>query len=200
LYISGSFLGVQVVEVAEELVEAVHRRQVLVPVGKVVLAELAGGVALLVEERRDGHDLVRHADRRGGNADLREPGPVDALPSDERRPAGGARLLAVRVGEHHAFPRDPVDVRRAVAHQAMRVAGEVGDADVVTPDHQDVRLLRISHRVLPWCGVGPRMVGAASCWLDESSDAPPADFHVDPPSPSPRRDVREPLVVFDTAG
>ena len=39
-------LGVEVVEVAEELVEAVHRRQVLVAVALVVLAELAGGVAL----------------------------------------------------------------------------------------------------------------------------------------------------------
>ena len=35
-------LGVQVVEVAEELVEAVHRRQVRVAVAEVVLAELTG--------------------------------------------------------------------------------------------------------------------------------------------------------------
>ena len=39
-------LGVQVVEVAEELVEAVVRRQHLVAVAEVVLAELAGHVAL----------------------------------------------------------------------------------------------------------------------------------------------------------
>jgi hypothetical protein len=39
-------LGVEVVEVAEELVEAVVGRQVLVAVAEVVLAELAGGVAL----------------------------------------------------------------------------------------------------------------------------------------------------------
>ena len=36
---------VEVVEVAEELVEAVHGRQELVEVAEVVLAELAGGVA-----------------------------------------------------------------------------------------------------------------------------------------------------------
>jgi hypothetical protein len=34
-------LGVEVVEVAEELIEAVHGRQVLVAVAEVVLAELA---------------------------------------------------------------------------------------------------------------------------------------------------------------
>ena len=39
-------LGVEVVEVAEELVEAVHGGQELVAVAEVVLAELAGGVAL----------------------------------------------------------------------------------------------------------------------------------------------------------
>jgi hypothetical protein len=41
----GLLLGVQVVEVAVELVEAVDRRQQLVAVAQVVLAELAGGVA-----------------------------------------------------------------------------------------------------------------------------------------------------------
>jgi hypothetical protein len=38
-------LGVQVVEVAEELVEPVHRREEFVPVAEVVLAELPGRVA-----------------------------------------------------------------------------------------------------------------------------------------------------------
>ena len=43
----GLLLGVEVVEVAEELVEAVGRRKILVAVAEVVLAELAGGVAAL---------------------------------------------------------------------------------------------------------------------------------------------------------
>jgi hypothetical protein len=43
-------LGVQVVEVAEELVEAVVGRQVLVAVAEVVLAELAGHVAVRLEQ------------------------------------------------------------------------------------------------------------------------------------------------------
>ena len=40
------FLCIQVVEIAEELIESVHGRQVRVAVAQVVLAELAGGVAL----------------------------------------------------------------------------------------------------------------------------------------------------------
>ena len=47
-------LGVEVVEVAEELVEPVDRRQVLVQVAEVVLAELAGGVAVVLEQLGDG--------------------------------------------------------------------------------------------------------------------------------------------------
>ncbi len=42
----GLFLGVEVIQVAEKLVEAVIRRQHLVAVAQVVLAKLAGDVAL----------------------------------------------------------------------------------------------------------------------------------------------------------
>ena len=49
----GLLLGVEVVEVAEELVEAVVGGQELVAVAEVVLAELAGRVALLLERGRD---------------------------------------------------------------------------------------------------------------------------------------------------
>jgi len=45
--------GVEVIQVAEELVEAVQGGQVFVAVAEVVLAELAGGVALRLERRRD---------------------------------------------------------------------------------------------------------------------------------------------------
>ena len=47
-------LGVEVVQVAEELVEPVHGRQELVAVAEVVLAELAGRVAERLEQLRDG--------------------------------------------------------------------------------------------------------------------------------------------------
>ena len=47
------FLGVEMVEVAVEFIEAVDRRQELVAVTQVVLAELAGGVALHLEQFGD---------------------------------------------------------------------------------------------------------------------------------------------------
>ena len=83
--------------------------------------------------------------------DLAKTASEDALAENEGRPTGRAGLLGVVVGEAHAFTCDAVDVRGAVSHQAVRVGADVGVADVITPDHQDVRLVvlrpyRRSHR------------------------------------------------------
>ena len=138
-------LGVEVVEVAEELVEAVDGRQELVQVAEVVLAELPGGVAERLEQLGDRDVLGLQPDVGARHPDLAQPGPVHALAGDERRPPRGAALLAVGVGEAHPLVGDAVDVRRAVAHQAVAVAAQVGDPDVVAPDHQDVRVLGVGH-------------------------------------------------------
>src|SRR4029077_18050358 len=44
------------------------------------------------------------------------------------------------VGETHALLGDPVDVGRAVAHQSVAVATQIGDTDIIAPDHDDIRL------------------------------------------------------------
>src|SRR5262249_36015785 len=48
------FLGVKMVQVAEELIEAVHRRQVLITVAKMVLAELPCRITEVLEELGNG--------------------------------------------------------------------------------------------------------------------------------------------------
>ena len=58
------------VERAVELVEPVDGGQVFIAVAEVVLAELAGGVALGLEQLGDGHVAVLEALRRAGHADL----------------------------------------------------------------------------------------------------------------------------------
>ena len=112
-------LRVEVVEVAEELVEAVDRRQRLVAVADVVLAELSGGVAEVLEQAADRGVELAHAHRRAGEADLGQAGADAVLAGEERRAARRARLLAVVVQELDAFAGDAVDVRRLVAHQAV---------------------------------------------------------------------------------
>ena len=53
----GIFHGIEVIEVAEELIEAVDGRQKLIEVAEVVLAELAGGVPHRLQDGGDGAGL-----------------------------------------------------------------------------------------------------------------------------------------------
>ena len=126
------------VEVSEKLVEAVVRREVLVLVAEVVLTELPGRISSCLEQLCDGRVLARNAPVGTRHADFRKSCAKHRLAENERRTTRGAALLAVVVGEDHAFLRDAVDVRRAVAHQSHRVGADVRLADVVTPDNEDV--------------------------------------------------------------
>ena len=139
------FLGVQMVEVAEELVEAVVRRQMLVEVAEVVLAELPCRVALFLEKRSDGGVLFLHALRGPRHADLGKPRAEGRLPGDEGGSTGCAGLLGVVVGKDDALIGDPVDVGRLVAHQPHRVGRDVRLPDIVAPDDEDVRFFCCMH-------------------------------------------------------
>jgi hypothetical protein len=137
----GLLLGVEVVQVPEELVEAVHRRQELVAVAEVVLAELARRVALRLQRRRYCRVLGAQSEVGPGEADLRQARAVRVPAGDERRPAGCAALLAVVVREPGTLVRQPIDVRGPVPHHAVAVAAQVRDPYVVAPDDEDVRLV-----------------------------------------------------------
>ena len=89
----GLLLGVEVVEVAEELVEAVVRGQELVLVAEVVLAELARDVAERLQQLGDGRVLRLQPDVGAWHADLGEAGAKRVLAGDEGSAAGGAALL-----------------------------------------------------------------------------------------------------------
>ncbi|MND76385.1 hypothetical protein D3C80_680320 [compost metagenome] len=133
--------GVHVVQVAEEFIEAVVGRQVLVAVAQVVLAELAGGVALLLHHIAQGRRPVRDAVLRAGHANGQQAGAKRMLAENEGSTPGGAGLLAVGMSEQCAFFADAVDVGGFVAHHALVVGTEVKDANVVAEDHQDVRFV-----------------------------------------------------------
>ena len=59
---------------------------------------------------------------------------------DEGCTSGGARLLAVIVGEENTFIGNAVNVGRLVAHHAAIVVADVFSTDVIAPDYEDVRL------------------------------------------------------------
>ena len=145
------FHRVEVIEVAPELVEAVHRRQVFVAVAEVVLAELAGRIAHRLERGGNGRRLGRHADGGARLADGRQAGADRQLTGDEVRAAGRATRLGVVVGEAHALGGEPVEVRRAPGHNASVVGADVEPADVVAHDEDDVRPLSARWRLLRLC-------------------------------------------------
>ena len=128
------FFGVQVIEVAEELVEAVDRRQVFIPIAEMVLAELTGGVAERLQQLGDRRVLFLQTDGGARHADLGQAGADRILAADEGGAAGGAALLTVPVGERRAFLGDAVDVGGRIAHHALAVVADVPVADVVAPD------------------------------------------------------------------
>ena len=141
------FLRVQVVQVAQELVEAVVGRKHFVAVAQVILAELAGHVAVVLQQTRDGRILHLHALWSSRQADLRQADLRQArtdrrLSGNEGRATGGAALLAMPIGKYRAFPCNPVDTGRLVAHRALVVGTRIPVADVVAPDDDDVGLVR----------------------------------------------------------
>ena len=93
------FLGIQVIEVAEEFVETVHRRERWIAITHMVLAELARGIAEILEQAADGRIQLAHAHRRAGESDLAQAAADDVLARQERRAARGAGLLTVVVLE-----------------------------------------------------------------------------------------------------
>ena len=132
-------LGVEVIEVAVELVKAVIARQELVLVAQVVLAELAGDIAVRLEQFGDGRVFGLQAEFGARHTHLGQPGADWVLAGDKGCPPCGAALLGVVVGEFDPFSGDAVDVGRLVAHRTAVVVADVVPANVVSPQDQDVR-------------------------------------------------------------
>ena len=140
------FFGVQVVEVAKELIESVVRRQELILVAQVVLPELAGGIAQVLHELRDAGVLLAEADIGAGQAHLSQTGADRRLSRDERGPAGSTALLTIPAGEHCAFLGDPVDVRRPVSHVSPVVNARIEPTDIIAHDDENVGFLLLRLR------------------------------------------------------
>ena len=88
------FLGIEVIEVAEKLVEAVRSGQVLIAVAEMVLAELAGGITERLQKLGDGGVFGPHTQGGARQPDFAQTGAKDALARDECRhgpPCSSAR-------------------------------------------------------------------------------------------------------------
>ena len=169
LWISGVlrlFFGIEVIKVTEEFVEAMNCRQKPVLVTQVVLAELAGRVAERLESFRDGHVLGTETQVGSGQTHLRKSGTQRRLSGDERGAACRTTLLGIVVGEHHAFASDTVYIRRAIAHHTERIGADIGLADIVAHDDEDVGLLPDDPEV-----VGVSVFGACAIASERNATA-----------------------------
>src|SRR5262249_22961060 len=125
--------------ISEEFIEAVYRRQILVQIAEVVLAELPGGVALRLQGASKRHRLRGDTDVCTSLSYRRQTGTDRQLAGDEVRPTRRAAGFGVIVGKHHAFRCQLVEVRRLPRHHSTMVSTNVEPADVVTHDDEDVR-------------------------------------------------------------
>jgi hypothetical protein len=118
----------------------VHRGQKFVAVAKMVLAELAGGIAHGFERRGDGRRLRWHADGRARLPDGGEAGTDRQLSCDEIGAARGAARLGIIVGEQHTFGGELVEIGRAPRHDAAMIGADIEPANVVAHDEEDIGL------------------------------------------------------------
>ncbi len=133
--------GVEVIQVAPELLEAVCRWQRCRFIAEVVLAELAGVVAEIQQEFCQ-RGRARQQ-RTGGTRKLRHDHarPQRMHAGEECSATRRAALLGIIGHEPRAFIREAVDVGRLPNHEALMVSTHVHDADVVAHDEQYVGLV-----------------------------------------------------------
>src|SRR6188508_3538316 len=102
-----------------------YRRQVLIKVAEMILAELAGPVAPGFEQLGERHVARLETFLRAWETDLEQSGAEADLAGDEGGAAGGAALLPVPVGEQCPLLGDAIDVRGLVSHHALVVGTDV---------------------------------------------------------------------------
>src|SRR5947199_10853990 len=124
------FHCVEVIEVAEEFVEAVDSGQELIQIAEMVLPELAGGVALRFERGSDGASLCGNPDFGTSLADRGHACANRKFTHDEVRQPGRATGLGVIVSEQHSLLGHLVEVRRSPSHHSALIFADVPLADV----------------------------------------------------------------------
>ncbi|MNN56005.1 hypothetical protein D3C81_1709120 [compost metagenome] len=118
-----------------------HGGQEFVEVAQVVLAELAGGIAHVLECGGNGYRLGRNADWRAGLANGGHAGTDWQLAGYEVGAARGAAGFGIVVGEAHTFVGQGIEVGCSASHHALVVDTDIGPADVITHDDNDIGCL-----------------------------------------------------------
>lgn len=109
----GLFFCIQMIKITVELIETMCGRQELIEISQMVLAELATGVAMRLQQLGECWVFVLQALFCPGHSNGQEPGPERMLSGNKGCTTGGTALLSVIVSEKSTFLCNSVNVRRA---------------------------------------------------------------------------------------
>ena len=104
-----------------------------------VFAELASRISHRFQNMRDGDGFIGDAEWGSGLSDRCHAGPKRKFASDEVRPSGGATRFCVIVGEAHPLGGQTVEIGCPPGHNALVIDPDIGPADVVGHDDEDIR-------------------------------------------------------------
>ena len=128
------------IQITPEFLEAVRGRQRLDVVAEMVLAELAGIVALIEQKLGDRRRAGPQPGRAAGQLRRNHAGAQRMHAGEESIAPGGAALLGVVSHEDRAVIADAIDIRRLADHQTAMVDARLHDADVIAHDEENVGL------------------------------------------------------------
>src|SRR5581483_2038981 len=122
------------IEIAEEFIEAVGRRQISVLIPKMIFSKLSRCIPQRFQKLRNRWVFLLKPNWRTRQCHFGEPRAKRRLTRYEGGAACRAALLSVIRYEYTAFIADPVYVRSREPHHAAAVCADVGDADVIAED------------------------------------------------------------------
>ena len=195
--------GVEVIQVAPVFLEAVCRRQGIGVIAQVVLAELAGGVAEIVQELRERRGAGPQVGRAARELRRDHAGAQRIHAGEEGIAPGGAALHSDIVHEDRAFVADAVDVRRLADHQPAVIDARLHPSDVVAHDEEDIGFLSLLGGGRNAChGRGGTQRGkSAPDWSEHAHGCFPQCRLPKPgPQPSPHSTRRPSLCIFAHTG
>ncbi len=138
IFIFRFFFCVQVIQVAEELIKTVCRRQEFIFIAQVILPELTSSISQGFRNSAMVGSSFCNPTSAPGKPTLVNPVRKATLAGNKCRPACGAALLAIIIRKHGSFRGDTVDVRRFKSHHAAVPAAEVPEPDIITEYDEDI--------------------------------------------------------------
>ena len=138
------FFGIQVIKVAEKLIETVRRWQHIVAITKVVFTKLTCLVTTRFQQGRKRWILFAHPLWRAWETHFGQTRADWRLSGNKSSATSCTTLLTIPVSKQRALLGDAVDIWGFVAHHPHVVSADIELTNIITPQNQDIRFF-LSH-------------------------------------------------------